>query len=374
MRIAEVTLHRLDLPLATPYRLSYRIFERFEPILVEMHDDEGREAWGEQHISPGSSAETREGGWAFARALAEQIVGQPAEVAAARIAQAAERSIVAATALGTAVEMLTYPDVLYTAETTRLPLLTPFNAIDPEAIADEVEARLEQGFRTFKVKVGKDVTADLKRVAAIQQATDGRAVLRLDANRAFSRSQGLAFVTSLDPTGIALMEQPSAAEDWDANHDIAAASSVPVMLDEPICSLADIDRAATLAGIGLCKVKLKRFVTLAGLETAIARIKSHGLDAVLGDGLGGEINCWMEACVARRSIDNAGEFNGYLKIRPEARLLETPLPFEKGELVVPAGYRPRMDRSRLKRHSRESIRFAPSQIATVPRGMRGAFQ
>lgn len=365
MRISEIVLHRVDLPLTTPYRLSYRTFESFEPILVEVRDADGREGLGEQHISPGSSAETREGGWAFAAALAEELVGQSVDDAIGRIEQAAERSKVAVTALATALEMLARPEALETAQETRLPLLTPFNAIEPHAIADEVEQRLEEGFHTFKVKVGKDVAADLLRVAAIQQAAHGRATLRLDANRAFSRAQGVAFVASLDPSGIALMEQPCAADDWEANSEVALASSVPVMLDEPICSLADIDRAAAMQGVGLCKVKLKRFVTLAGLEAAIARIKAQGLDAVLGDGLGAEIDCWMEACVARRAIDNAGEFNGYLKIRADARLLETPLAFENGHLVLPVGYWPRLDRGRLQARRLESLRFAPPQSAAA---------
>ena len=42
-------------------------------------------------------------------------------------------------------------------------------------IAAEVDARLEEGFRTLKVKVGKDVDADLARVALVQEAAGGRA-------------------------------------------------------------------------------------------------------------------------------------------------------------------------------------------------------
>ena len=37
-----------------------------------------------------------------------------------------------------------------------------------------MEEKLAQGFRTFKIKVGKDVDADLARLAMIQKAVDGR--------------------------------------------------------------------------------------------------------------------------------------------------------------------------------------------------------
>lgn len=357
MGLSEVTLRRVDLPLSTPYRLSYRTFETFEPIVVEVRGSDGRQGWGEQHISPGSSDETREGGWTFAREFADRIVGLDVESAIATISDASAQSKVAATALVTALEMLTHPPVLETESETRLPLLTPFNATDASEVAEEVERRLEEGFRTFKIKVGKDLRADLNRVSAIQDAAHGRATLRIDANRAFNREDAVSFATSIDPTNIALFEQPCDAEDWDANATVAKFSLVPLMLDEPICAPSDIDRAAGIEGVGLCKVKLKRFGSIAGLEAAINQVKTNGMNAVLGDGLGAEINCWMEACVARRTIDNAGEFNGYLKVRPEARLLETPLGFDKGEMVIPAGFWPQMDRKKLEASTLASERY-----------------
>lgn len=357
MRIDQMRLYRVELPLTVPYKLSYRTFETFEPLLVEAICGDGGTGWGEQHISPGSSGETREGGWAFANAMAERITGLHVESAIDLVNAEATRSKVAATAIVTALEMLNGADVLAGAQEMRLPLLTPFNAGDPIAIAEEVEQRLEQGFRTFKVKVGQDVRADLKRVEAIQTAASGRARLRMDANRAYSRADGIAFASSIEPEGIELFEQPCAAEDWDANAAVAAASRVPLMLDEPICAMEDIDRAARIEGVGYCKLKLKRFGSLAGLEASLRHVKALGMDAVLGDGLGAEINCWMEACVAQRTIDNAGEFNGYLKVRPEARLLADPLPFEDGHMVVPAGFRPEIDRQRLRAHTLQEAHY-----------------
>ncbi len=360
MRIREVTLYRVELPLITPYRLSYRTFECFEPLIVELRDDDGREGWGEQHISPGSSAETRDGGWAFARDVGSRMPGLTAAAARQLVAGRAAESPVAATALTTAIEMLEEAPVLRTGAVTRLRLLTAFNATARRAIEQEVEDRLEQGFRTFKIKVGQDVGGDIERLGWIQRATAGRATLRIDANRAYSREDGCRFASSIDPAGVELFEQPCAAEDWEANAAVAAVSRVPLMLDEPICDLADIDRAATLPGVGLCKVKLKRFGSLARLTTAIERVRACGLGAVLGDGLGADINCWMEARIADNLIDNAGEFNGFVKIRPDARLLAEPLPFASGEIVIPAGWWPRMDRVRLAARTIAKERFAPA--------------
>jgi L-alanine-DL-glutamate epimerase-like enolase superfamily enzyme len=65
MKLQEVKLRTIRLLLIRPYVLSCRTFTEFEPIIVEVRDGDGRVGWGEGHISPGSSRETREGGWAF---------------------------------------------------------------------------------------------------------------------------------------------------------------------------------------------------------------------------------------------------------------------------------------------------------------------
>jgi len=364
MKIADITIRRVDLPLITPYRLSYRTFETFEPILIEVRDSDGRIGWGEAHISPGSSAETREGGWAFVCGLAETLVGSDVESAKASIAEAIEESKVAGTGIRSALEMLQGHPLLEVKKPLRLRLLSPFNATAPAAIEAEVEERLDQGFRTFKIKVGGDVDSDLVRVNHIQAAVAERATLRIDANRAYEQEQGCRFAAALDPTGIELFEQPCAAEDWEANAAVAAVSRVPLMLDEPICAIDDIERAATITGVGLCKLKLKRFGGLDRLHEALTRTRALGLEPVLGDGLGCEISCWMEACVAASTIRNAGEFNGFLK--PRARLFSEPLRFEQGELLLPAGYWPEVDRDALRHHTVTRQRFAASQVA--PRG------
>jgi L-alanine-DL-glutamate epimerase-like enolase superfamily enzyme len=288
------------------------------------------------------------------------MVGKDTREAKTAISASMNASKVAATALLTAIEMLESHPLLNIEREARLPLLTAFNATEEHEIAEEVERRLAEGFRTFKIKVGKDVDADLRRVRAVQNAVHGRATMRLDANRAYSQPDACRFASALDPAGIELFEQPCRAEDWDANAAVAEVSPVPIMLDEPICESADIDRAATIGNVGYCKLKLKRFGGLDSLRDALTRVRERGMEPVLGDGLGSEIGCWMEACVARSTISNAGEFNGFLK--PKTRLFTEPLAFVSGELVLRPGFVPIIDRAVLKAHEVNAERFAAAKV------------
>jgi L-Ala-D/L-Glu epimerase len=359
MRLQDLTLRFIRVPLIQPYVLSYRTYTDFVPIIIEARDADGRIGWGEGHISPGSSSETLEGGWAFCQEQAAAIVGKDTADAKVIIAARQKDSKVAATALLTAIEMLEGHPLLAVNAEARLPLLTPFNSSAPAEIEDEVEHRLAEGFRTFKIKVGKDADADITRVKAIQRAIGGRATMRLDANRAFSESDGCRFAATLEPEGIELFEQPCHSDDWNANANVAKVSTVPVMLDEPICAIADIERAATIPNIGFCKLKLKRFGSLDALKAALEKVRAAGMEPVLGDGVGIELGCWMEACIARTTIRNAGEFNGFLK--PKARLFAEPLRFDAGALVLPAGFVPTIDRDVLSAHETACERHvAPS--------------
>lgn len=361
MKLHELTLRKLRLPLIRPYELSYRTFTEFEPIIVEARDDDGRRGWGEGHVSPGSSSETRDGAWAFCREHAAAVTGMDTGEAKAVIAGDLGASKVAATALLTAIEMLEGHRLLRVEREIRLPLVTPFNSAAPGPIEEEVEQRLEDGFRTFKIKVGKDADGDLARVDRIQRAVAGRARMRIDANRAYSETDACRFAAALDPSGIELFEQPCRAEDWSANANVAEVSTVPIMLDEPISALSDVARASGIPNVGYCKLKLKRMGGLDLLREALDKVRQLGMEPVLGDGLSSELGCWMEACVASVTIRIAGEFNGFLK--PKTRLFVEPLEFAAGDIVLPPGFTPAFDGDLLAAHEIARERFAPAVAA-----------
>ena len=365
MRLQEIVLRTVRLPLISPYVLSYRIFTEFEPIIIEVRDGDGHVGWGEGHISPGSSSETRDGGWAFCREHAAVVIGKATDEAKAMIARDVAASKVAATALLTAIEMLEGNPLLTVDRESRLPLLTPFNSSTPADIEREVEQRLSDGFRTFKIKVGKSAEDDARRVKRIQRTIAGRATMRLDANRAYSEADACRFAAALDPVGIELFEQPCSAEDWEANAKVAGVSPIPVMLDEPICALADVKRASTIANVGFCKLKLKRFGGLHLLHEALAAVHQLGMEPVLGDGLSSELCCWMEACVGRLTIRKAGEFNGFLK--PTVRLFAEPLRLVAGALVLQSGFTPAIDADVLAAHQTARERFVPTRAGWTKR-------
>jgi o-succinylbenzoate synthase len=339
--VERLNLHRLRMPLTTPYRLAFGPVTAFDTIVVEAQDGDGRIGLGEATLLTGYTDETIDGAWTLLQALAAACPGRTPAGCIALGAGAIAEAPFAATALTTAMEMLQDSAWLQVPQAAGVPLLGLVNGSETAELEVEADRLLHDGFRTLKVKVGFEPAADARRVALIQKIVAGRCRLRIDANQGYDRDQGCAFAAALDPEGIELFEQPCAAGDWDAAQAVAAVSPVPMMLDESIYGLSDIERAAALGAARYIKLKLMKMGSLERLAQGIARIRELGMEPVLGNGVAGEIGCWMEACVARTLIANAGEMNGFLK--PVTRLLQVPVPFADGALLLDAGCAPRLD-------------------------------
>jgi L-Ala-D/L-Glu epimerase len=343
-RIDAVSARRLRLPLTKPYDLAFGAIDAFDTILVEL-DAEGRCGMGECTVLNGYTDETIEGAWTLARELAASLRGRTALEARASLDAHLPASPFAVTAFGTALDMAQATPLLRLAAPFRVPLLAILGAKDEAGIETEIEAALANGYKTLKIKVGFEIESDLARVRLVQRLARGRLALRIDANQGYSRGDGCRFASEVPPENVELFEQACDKDDWDACVAVARAANVPIMLDEAIYGTAEIERAADLRAAKFVKLKLMKLGTLDRLVQACLLVKRLGMEPVLGNGVATELGCWMEACVALRLIDNAGEMNGFLK--PRARLFENPLTVENGAMIVPAGDPPRLDRAAL---------------------------
>lgn len=355
MHIEQFDIYRLRVPLRTPYRLSFGPVNAFDTVLIETRDREGRSGIGEATYLTGYTDETIADSWALVQRLGHEYAGLEAGDIALRLQPHFAQAPFTATAFNTALEMAAGHPLLSVEQKTRVPVLGLLNARDTAAIETESLQLFAQGFTTVKIKVGFNAADDAAMVKQIQKIVNGRARLRLDANQGYSREDACRFVRSLDPEGIELFEQPCAAGDWEAACAVARISPVPMMLDESIYSIDDIRRAAELNAARFIKVKLMKLGGLDRLAKAIDTIRDCGMEPVLGNGVACEIGCWMEACIARARINNAGEMNGFLK--PISPLLEQPLKFDNGAIVLEPRYRPVLDRAALTNCTLERFSF-----------------
>ena len=154
---------------------------------------------------------------------------------------------------------------------------------DPEHLAELAAGYRARGFRSFKVKVGKDRAEDEQTLAAlIARVPDAR--VRLDANGGFDAAEALALIDEAIRLGVALecFEQPCARADLEGMARVAADGRVLVVADESCRSLADLEAIVAARAAGAINLKLAK---MGGICRALAigrRARACGLELMAG--------------------------------------------------------------------------------------------
>ncbi len=105
-----------------------------------------------------------------------------------------------------------------------------------DAMKKELEAKLNEGFKCVKIKVGNAAFDDeLKLLADIRKSfTPESLEIRLDANGAFKREEALEKLERLAEFHIHSIEQPIRQGKWTNMAAICGASPIPIALDEEL--------------------------------------------------------------------------------------------------------------------------------------------
>ena len=339
--LESITLHRIELPLRVPYKLAFGPVTHFDTLIVNVTDTNGNQGFGEATILTGYTHETITASWDLIQELAQKLVVQSEDANQQLLDQYIVSDPFTVTALASAIELANHKSKFLNQSITSIPILGVVNAEALEDLELEIESLLSSGFKTLKVKVGFDVDKDSFKVKNVQKVLRERAKIRLDGNQGYTRTEAIRFIAQLNPSGIELFEQPCHADDWDSALAISKIANVPMMLDESIYGLEDIRRAADLNIATFIKVKLMKFGSFKNLINALTLISNLGMKPILGNGVAGEIGCWMEAQAARTHITNAGEMNGFMK--PISSILQNPLQFKDGCISIEPSYLPKID-------------------------------
>jgi len=105
---------------------------------------------------------------------------------------------------------------------------------EPALNAEQALAYVREGYDTLKIKVGRDVDEDVRRLKAIREAVGWDVHLRVDANMAWSRSTAVRAINQLSEFRIQYCEQPIPWHDVEGMASIARQVSVPLAADEGV--------------------------------------------------------------------------------------------------------------------------------------------
>ena len=158
------------------------------------------------------------------------------------------------------------------------PLATAFtiSITSPEEMA--LIAAENAQYPVLKLKLGSD--DDIARVAAVRAARpDAR--IYVDANAAWSAEEAVRQVKALAPYHLEMIEQPVAKDDIEGMGYVQAHTDIPIVADESVRSLADVEALAA-AGVKGINLKLMKIGGLIPALEMLRRGKELGQKIMLG--------------------------------------------------------------------------------------------
>lgn len=127
------------------------------------------------------------------------------------------------------------------------------------------------GFKTLKLKIGKNIKEEIKLLQSIQAAHPTFSLI-LDANEEYTRREAVQVLQELHDSGITptLLEQPVHREDWKGLGEVSKFArqkyGISIAVDESCQSLDDVERVIEGNFADVINIKLAKFGVMGALE------------------------------------------------------------------------------------------------------------
>jgi o-succinylbenzoate synthase len=252
--VEALELRRVVLPLVAPFQTATRTHDAVEKLLVRAVGP-ATNGWGECPVGLGpGSLDDLDPVWAALRR------GTDARSLPPPAAAAVETALLDADLRAAGTSLASHLGAVRAAVDAGVAVgIAP--SID--ALLDEVEQRVAEGYRRVKLKI--EPGWDVEPVAAVRERYGVDVALHVDGNGAY-RVGDAAHLAALDRFGLLMLEQPLPVDDLGGHAEVARRVRTPICLDESIASEPDLERALAAGACSIVNVKPAR---LGGLGAAV---------------------------------------------------------------------------------------------------------
>ncbi|WP_342470597.1 dipeptide epimerase [Ureibacillus sp. FSL K6-3587] len=306
MNIKKIEIFAVDFPLIKPFIVSYGTFPTMPSIIIKLTTDDGYIGWGESVPDEHVTGETFESTFhVLKHSLAPAMLNEdPCHFE--KIHDKMDRIVKGVPSAKAAIDIACFDAVgkklgvpVYQLIGGRFhkkfPITHVLSIDEPDKMAEEAEQKVQEGYRSFKMKVGTDVERDVERIKAVRKRVGEQIAIRVDVNQGWVNSSNtLKAMRSLESLGIDWLEQPVLADDIDAMVEVKSKSNIPLMIDEGLCNIFDMreiiaKRAADKINIKLMKcggiypaAKLATMAEMAGIDCQIGSMVESSIASAAG--------------------------------------------------------------------------------------------
>ena len=302
MKITEVRLGKISVPLRVPFKTALRTVNSVEDVVVEIHTDTGAIGYGEATptgVITGDTTGAIIG--AIRDHISKAIIGKDVDDFE-NLMMAVQSSMVKNTSAKAAVDMALWDlyGQLYKIPAYKLmggsrkTICTDItiSVNDPETMAKDAADAIARGYDCLKVKVGKEPEKDIARLSAIREVVPKKTLIRIDANQGWEPKEAVRILNGMQERGldIEFVEQPVKGHDIEGLKYVTERSYVPVLADESVFSVEDAFKILQMRAADMINIKLMKCGGLYnGLKIATAA-EVYGVECMIG--------CMLEAKIS----------------------------------------------------------------------------
>ncbi|MGN0482654.1 MAG: dipeptide epimerase [Lachnospiraceae bacterium] len=270
MKITAIKTGMIQIPLVTPFKTALRTVEQVEDLIVCVETDTGEKGYGEAPPTAVITGDTLGSIETAIRAfIAPSIIGMEVENLDV-ILEMIQKSMIHNTSAKAAVDMAVYD--LY-AKSLNRPLYQILGGSKKELETDltisvnsvsqmveDSQKAIDRGFSILKIKVGKETQKDLERIREIRAAVGPDVKIRVDANQGWTPKQAVSIIQKMEDLdlGIALVEQPVAARDFEGMRFVTSHTATTILADESVFSPMDAIRLFEMQAADMVNIKLMK--------------------------------------------------------------------------------------------------------------------
>jgi o-succinylbenzoate synthase len=310
MKIKDIRLYSLKIPLIKEFKTALRTVRIADETIVKITAEDGKIGYGEAAptaVITGDINDSIRG--VIKNNIAPVLIGEEIENIE-RIHFLIEKTAVNNSSAKAAVEMAVY-DLF--AQIYRAPLYKllggyrdnlrsdlSISVSSPAEMKEDAKKAVQSGYRVLKLKVGKGLEEDLKRVRAVREAVGDEIKIRLDANQGWQAKEAVYIIQKMEAENlkIELIEQPVKAEDFEGLKFVRDNVMTPVMADESLFSAEDCLRLFKMQACDLINIKLMKAGGIYNALKINALAEAQGIEVMLGSMLEGKVSVTAAAHLA----------------------------------------------------------------------------
>lgn len=161
-----------------------------------------------------------------------------------------------------------------------IPAYASLRTMSTAGAAAEAEELCALGFTAIKVKIGRaGLAADLETIRAVRRAVGAGAVVMVDYNQSLAVADAIDRVRVLDDEGLAWIEEPTRADDFDGHARIAAAAKTAIQLGENWWGTPDMAKSIAARASDHAMLDVMKIGGVSGWLRAAALADAAGLPA-----------------------------------------------------------------------------------------------